>query len=140
MIKIKKLQNDAKLPSYADSQAIGMDLYQIEDGSIPIGGRLLVKTGIQVELPSGTYLRIAPRSGLAYKFGIDVLAGVVDPGYTGEIGVILQNLGIDIVHVRKGDRIAQGILENAIRAEIVEVDDLTDSERGSKGYGSSGMR
>lgn len=140
MIKIKKLQSDAKLPSYADSQAIGMDFYQIDDGSIPIGGRLLVKTGIQVELPSGTYLRIAPRSGLAYKFGIDVLAGVVDPGYTGEIGVILQNLGIDIVHVRKGDRIAQGILENAIRAEIVEVDDLTDSERGSKGYGSSGMR
>lgn len=91
-------------------------------------------------MPPNTYLRIAPRSGLALKFGIDVLAGVVDPGYTGEIGVILQNLGTEPVHVRKGDKIAQGILENAIRADIVEVDELSDSDRGSKGYGSSGNR
>jgi dUTP pyrophosphatase len=117
-----------------------MDLYSITDGTIQCGGRLLVKTGIAVELPPHTYLRIAPRSGLANKFGIDVLAGVVDPGYTGEIGVILQNLGDEIMHVRKGDKIAQGILENAIRADIVEVDELSESERGSKGYGSSGNR
>jgi dUTP pyrophosphatase len=100
-----------------------------------------VNTGIQIAIPEGYYGRIAPRSGLAVKHGIDVLAGVVDSGYRGEVGVVLQNLGLMDFEYREGDRIAQLIIEKCHDVEWEEVEseeDLVSSERGEGGFGSTG--
>lgn len=138
-IYVKKLREDAYLPTRGSEHAAGLDLYSIEEVLIPPGERALVKTGISVAVEHGTYFRIAPRSGLAYKHGIDVLAGVVDSDYRGEIAVILNNLGNKDFHVMKGDRIAQGIIEVIQLSEVVEVDDLDSTDRGANGFGSTGV-
>jgi len=99
----------------------------------------MVKTGLSVEIPEGYYGRIAPRSGLAHKNGIDVLAGVVDSSYRGEIRVILYNTDKEeTLQVRSGDRIAQMIVERHYNFEFVEVEDLSVTERGEGGFGSTG--
>lgn len=138
-IYVKKLREDAYLPTRGSEHAAGLDIYSVEDVNILPGTRALVKTGISVAVEHGTYFRIAPRSGLAYKHGIDVLAGVVDSDYRGEIAVILSNLGEKEFQVSKGDRIAQGIVEVIQVAEVVEVDDLDETNRGANGFGSTGV-
>eukprot|EP00958_Prasinococcus_capsulatus_P023990 scaffold3691_cov394-Prasinococcus_capsulatus_cf.AAC.10 len=115
-------------------------LNSVQDTVVPSGGRALVKTGLSIAIPQGTYARIAPRSGLAYKSGIDVGAGVVDYDYRGEVGVILFNFGNEDFQVRKGDRIAQLILEKIATPEVVEVSDLDDTVRGEGGFGSTGAQ
>lgn len=144
VLRVKRLSSTAKLPRRADPQAIGLDLHADLEGEgfsliIAPGERFRVKTGIALAVPPGYYGRVAPRSGLAVKQGIDVLAGVVDEGYTGDVSVILLNTGNKPVPVKHGDRIAQLILERADRLEVVEVDELPASERGEKGFGSSGV-
>ena len=89
-------------------------------------------------IPEGTYGRVAPRSGLAAKHHLDVGAGVIDADYRGPVGVVMFNLGQTDYPVKKGDRIAQLILEKILMAEIEEVDDLDDTERGEGGFGSTG--
>lgn len=138
MIKIKRLSQNATIPTYGSEGAIGMDLYASEFAVIPAKRYALVKTDISCMIPENTYLRLAPRSGLAYKHGIDVLAGVIDADYRGPIGVVIMNNGAENFTIKKGDRIAQAILENAIRDEIVEVEELDDTERGKNGFGSTG--
>jgi deoxyuridine 5'-triphosphate nucleotidohydrolase len=98
----------------------------------------MVSTGIAVAIEPNTYLRIAPRSGLAHKHSIDVLAGVVDEDYRGELKVILFNHGSEIFTVNRGDRIAQAINEVIVRPIVTESDDLPTSLRGSDGFGSTG--
>lgn len=137
-IYVKKLREDAYLPTRGSANAAGLDLYAVDEVVIPPGGRALVKTGISVAVEHGTYFRIAPRSGLALKHGIDTMAGVVDSDYRGEICVILSNLNDASFQVLKGDRIAQGIVEVIQLAEVVEVDDLDSTDRGSNGFGSTG--
>lgn len=101
--------------------------------------RGVVSTGISLEIPPGYYGRIAPRSGLALKHGIDVLAGVVDSGYRGEIKVILYNTDNEkAFSVNPGDKIAQIIIEKHYNFEFVRTDSLSESDRGEKGFGSSG--
>jgi dUTP pyrophosphatase len=104
---------------------------------------MLIKTGISVAVPNGTYGRIAPRSGLALKNGIDVMAGVIDADYRGDVGVILVNLGSSPFTINPGDRIAQLILEkieyNTSVQEIGEADDLSPTSRGANGFGSTGV-
>jgi dUTP pyrophosphatase len=104
---------------------------------------VVVSTGITVNLPPGTYGRIAPRSGLAVKHGLDTLAGVIDPDYTGEVKVVLQNLDVNQPFViRPGYRIAQLILEQCVTPEVVEVPGECTSlvtERGAAGFGSTGI-
>jgi deoxyuridine 5'-triphosphate nucleotidohydrolase len=128
-----------KLPSRGDPEAAGMDLYN--PWSTPIvlrpGVPTLIKTGLRVDIPQGVYGRIAPRSGLAIK-GIDVLAGVIDSSYLGEIGVVLINLGRDDVDIKKHDRIAQFILEKYLSLDPVEGKITRTSERGAGGFGSTG--
>ena len=138
-LKFKLLNKNAQLPTYADDKAVGLDLYSSDFYTIYPGNQVLVKTGVSVELYEGVYMRIAPRSGLAYKFGIDVMAGVIDPGYTGDIGVILRNFGDDIFHISPGDRIAQGVIEQADRVIPVIADELSETTRGSGGFGSTGV-
>ena len=120
-----------------------MNLFQLQLSYfqvIPAGGRGVVKTDISIACPAGTYARIAPRSGLAVKKGIDVGAGVVDADYRGNVGVVLFNFGTEDFTVDVGDRIAQLILEKVNMAPVVEVEELTETERGAGGFGSTGVK
>lgn len=99
---------------------------------------MLVKTDIQIEVPTGCYGRVAPRSGLALKNSIDVGAGVIDEDYRGNVGVILFNFSDLDFDVKKGDRIAQLICERIAYPKLVEVDTLTETVRGEGGFGSTG--
>ena len=140
LLRVKLLSEHATMPTKGSPLAAGFDLSASEDRTIPAGGRALVPTDISIACPQGTYARIAPRSGLAYKHGIDVGAGVVDADYRGPVGVILFNFGTQDFVVAKGDRIAQLILEKVCMAEAVEVQDLDDTERGVAGFGSTGVQ
>lgn len=139
-IRFVKLSPLAKAPLRANTSDAGADLYSIEDLWVPPLTRQLVRTGISLEIPDGIYGRIAPRSGLALKHGIDVLAGVIDPGYRGEIGVVLYNTDQNSTFkILRGDRIAQIIFERCYLFSFIESqDDLNDSNRSIGGFGSSG--
>jgi dUTP pyrophosphatase len=139
-IKIKKLNDKATLPSRASESDAGYDLYNLLDSTqrVEPGQRLLIKTGISVAIPEGYYGRIAPRSGLAYKHGIDVLAGVIDSGYRGEVGVVIINLGSTPHLFEENSRVAQLIIEKCHSVEWEQCEDLNDSNRGTGGFGSTG--
>lgn len=109
------------------------------DYVVPAGGKELVKTDLSIAIPKGTYARVAPRSGLAWKKFIDVGAGVVDYDYRGNVGVILFNHGKEDFEVKVGDRVAQLILEQIMTPEVVECEDLDETERGAGGFGSTGV-
>lgn len=129
---------NAKMPTRASKGDAGYDLYACEDKVISARKRGLIDTGISINIPSDCYGRIAPRSGLAVKNGIDVLAGVVDSSYRGIIKVVIQNNDDVDFEVRKGDRIAQMVFERIYTPELKLVDELDQTERGEKGFGSSG--
>ena len=139
-IQIKKLSDKAKIPSQASKSAAGYDLYAAEEVLVNTLGRKLVKTNISISIPEGYYGRIAPRSGLAYKNGIDVLAGVIDSDYRGDIGVILFNTdsNLDFL-VNVGDRIAQIIIEKCHSVNWETVETLDSTVRSEGGFGSSGV-
>lgn len=139
-VYVKKLNPLAGIPTQANSSDAGFDLYSTETYLLKPFERKLFKTGISIEIPTGNYGRIAPRSGLAYKHGIDTLAGVLDSNFRGEVGVILINLGDKDFQVSQGERIAQLIIETCHLAKMVEVESLDDSERGESGFGSSGSK
>jgi dUTP pyrophosphatase len=141
-LNVTKLVPHAILPARATSGSAGYDLFSIDNYVVLPGRRVVVSTGISVQLPPGCYGRIAPRSGLAVKHGLDTLAGVVDPDYTGEVKVVLQNLDpVQPFVIRPGYRIAQLILEQCVTPEVLEVPSectqLTD--RGAGGFGSTGI-
>ena len=138
-IYFKKLHDEAVVPTRGSEFAAGLDLSSVESVVIEPGDRAIVATGLAVIIPNNTYLRIAPRSGLAAKHGIDVLAGVVDSDYRGEIKVILVNLGKEPFAVMPGERIAQAILEQCVIADVETVEELTDTDRGANGFGSTGI-
>ena len=142
-LNVRKLVPHATLPARATPGAAGYDLFSADGYVILPGHRVVVSTGITVELPPGTYGRVAPRSGLAVKHGLDCLAGVIDPDYTGELKVVLLNTdGRNPFVIRPGYRIAQLILEKFETADVVEVagecTPLT-TERGAAGFGSTGF-
>jgi len=122
MLYVTKLFQNSQIPVRATDGSAGYDLFSIDNYIVPPGRRVVVSTGVSVKLPPGTYGRIAPRSGLAVKHGLDTLAGVIDPDYTGEVKVVLQNLDPDRSFViRPGYCIAQLILENFTVADVLEV-------------------
>lgn len=142
MPKIFLDHSDAKIPTKANPTDAGFDLYSVENVIVSAKTRKLINTGVRIALDDGTYGRIAPRSGLALKYGIDVFAGVVDFSYRNCLGVILYNSSDEDFEVRVGDRIAQLILEkisNASFEEVHSVSELGQTERGEKGFGSSGI-
>ena len=136
------LNAKAKMPVRGSAGAAGYDVSASESGIVPARGRLAVGTGIALTAPSGTYARVAPRSGLAVR-GIDVAAGVVDADYTGEVKVVLCNHTDAPFHVSVGDRIAQLIFERVELPTLVSVDALTSATdaagRGAAGFGSTGV-
>lgn len=141
-LKVKLLNEDGKVPTYGSEYSAGMDLYSSEDKVIPSKSTILISTGISVswsgEDAQQYYLRIAPRSGLAFKNGLFVNAGVVDYDYRGEVKVVIYNSKEVDFEVKKGDRIAQCILEKMIRPQILQVEELDMTERGEGGFGSTG--
>jgi dUTP pyrophosphatase len=140
VLKIKKLNKDAVIPAYQTKEAAGFDLHSIEDVVIKPGERKLIGTGLAFEIEFGYEVQIRPRSGLAYKHGITVLntPGTIDSDYRGEIKVLLINHGDKEFEIKKNERIAQAVIAPVIQAEIVEVEELSDTERGSGGFGSTG--
>lgn len=129
------------LPVPATPRSAGLDLKAAEYAIIPAGGRVLIKTGIKLAIPDGFVGLICPRSGLALKHGVTVLnaPGVLDADYRGEVGVILANFGERPFFVEPGDRIAQLLIQPVVRAELVPVEKLSESERGQGGFGSTGV-
>lgn len=139
-INVKLVEEGGRLPVKFNEEDAGYDLFANEQTTIYKGCRALISTGIAINIPTGYYGRIAPRSGLAVRSGIDVGAGVVDSTYTGVIKVLLFNFGENPFEVKVGDRIAQLICEKIGHFIIIEVNQLCDnSNRGNKGFGSSGQ-
>lgn len=140
MLQVKILSKNARMPLKGSAHAAGFDLYSAQEGIVPARGKGLFSTDIAIALPEGVYGRIAPRSGLALNSHIDIGAGVVDRDYRGTIGVVIFNHSEEVFEVKKGDRIAQLILECCLYAEIAEVTCLSFTERGIAGFGSTGVR
>src|SRR6056300_1138969 len=139
-LKVKKLCYDSIVPTRGSDGAVGYDLYSSEDATVPCqAGRALVSTGITIVLPPGVYGRVAPRSGLAVKHCINVGTGVIDPDSTGEVKVVLFNHGEKDFEVKKGDRIAQLVLEKCETPLIEEISIVEETDRGSGGFGSTGQ-
>ena len=141
-VEVVRLDPALPLPSYQRVGDAGMDLYSTHDATIPPSGRAIVGTGIAVAIPDGYAGFVAPRSGLAARLGLSVVnaPGIVDSGYRGEIKVILINHDpVDVIEVRRGDRVAQLLVVPVGYAELVEVAELPPSERGAGGHGSTGV-
>lgn len=140
-IKIKRLRTDAFLPEYAhgSSEDAGMDLRAVENATLEPGVPRAVPTGLAIELPPGFEAQVRPRSGLALSHAITLpnAPATIDPGYRGEIRVILLNLGREPYHLQRGDRIAQLVIARYQAIEWEEAD-LNPSRRGQGGFGSSG--
>lgn len=137
--KVKKLSENAVLPSRGSPFAAGYDLSSAVETKVPARGKALVATDLSIAVPPGTYARVAPRSGLAWKHSIDVGAGVIDADYRGSVGVILFNHSDVDFEVKVGDRIAQLIIEKIITPDVLEVEDLDATVRGAGGFGSTGV-
>ena len=134
---VKRLNKKAVIPKRATPGSAGYDLSSIENTIVPAYGKQIVKTGLAIKTPEGTYGRIAPRSGVAWKGHIDVGAGVVDNDYRGEVGIILFNHSDKDYEIKELDKVAQLILERIATPDVIEVEDLDETIRGSGGFGST---
>lgn len=143
-LELKRLDHgrDLPLPAYQSDLAAGLDLQAAVDQPLTLapGERALVPTGLSMALPAGYEAQVRPRSGLAAKHGITVLntPGTIDADYRGEVKVILINLGSEPFEINRGERIAQMVVAPVLQAQIVEVETLSETERGSGGFGSTG--
>ncbi|PFB74780.1 deoxyuridine 5'-triphosphate nucleotidohydrolase [Bacillus anthracis] len=166
-VKIKRLK-DVDLPKYAREFDAGFDLVAAEDVVIKPGETKVIPTGLAFEIPPGYEMQIRPRSGMSRKTKLRVVLGTIDSGYRGEVGVIADNASLieyasmprfnagilagdndfsitkpvkyEVIEIKKGDRIAQGVIAPVLTAHFVEVDELSDSERGAGGFGSTGVK
>jgi len=136
-LQYKKCHHDARAPFKETNENAGFDLFSLKDYIIPKGETIRISTGIAIVLPIGTYGRVASRSSLALK-SINVTAGVIDPGYTGVIEIIIHNSSNNNYEVKRHDKIAQLICEKIEFPELEEIDSLPETQRGSKGFGSTG--
>ena len=139
LIKFQKILDDAIIPHYAHPDDAGMDIFSAEEMTIKAGERKNVRTGIKMEMPEGFVALVWDKSGLAAKNGIKTMAGVIDSGYRGEIGIVLANLSGRDYKIEKGQKIAQMLIQKAERAEIEEVKELSETKRGADGFGSTGL-
>jgi dUTP pyrophosphatase len=141
-VRIDVVRQDAALglPVYARDGDAGLDLVAATTVTLPPGGRALVPTGLRLAIPEGYAGLVLPRSGLALRAGVTVLnaPGLIDSGYRGEVGVLLVNHGAEPVTLRRGERIAQLVIQPVARAMLVEVRELEGSQRGVGGFGSTG--
>lgn len=142
-LKIKKLHPDAVLPKYQTKGASGFDFVTVEETEIKPGETKLVKTGLSVAVSEGFELQVRPRSGISLKTPLRVAnaPGTVDSDYRGEVCVIMHNTAESThVVIKKGERIAQGVIVPVVQAEIEEVEELDETQRGAGGFGSTGTK
>ena len=141
VLKVKKLNEEAFIPEYKTPGASGFDLAAYYEYIIDGGCTGIVKTGLAFEIPKGYELQIRPRSGMSAKTKIRIAnsPGTIDSDFTGEVGIIIDNLDKHGYEIKKGDRIAQAVLVPVIQAKIEVVEELTQTERGDKGFGSTGL-
>jgi dUTP pyrophosphatase len=139
-LKVKRLADGATLPRYARAGDAGLDLCAAGTAVLAPGAVALVATGIAIELPPGTEAQVRPRSGLALKHSVTVLntPGTIDEGYRGEVGVILINHGAQPFEIHRGMKIAQLVVSPRLAVDVVEVDALSETDRGAGGFGSTG--
>ena len=141
-VKIKRLSENAVLPQYATEQSAGLDLHAVLDEPVTLRSleRKMIKTDLAIAIPPGYEAQVRPRSGLAAKHGITVLntPGTIDADYRGNICVILVNLSNEPFIINNGERIAQLVISKYERADWEEVEELDETERGNKGFGSTG--
>ncbi len=141
-IRVKKVHSGAKLPAYMTELAAGMDICACLDDMLVLasGERALIPTGLAFAIPAGYEIQVRPRSGLAIKHGIALVnsPGTIDADYRGEVSIILINHGTDDFTVNPGDRIAQLVVAPTYQAELIEVDELDDTVRGTGGFGHTG--
>lgn len=141
MVKFKRVEPDALLPTRETELSVGLDLYAYVGGTLAPGRRAVVRTGVKVDIPPGHELQVRPRSGLAAKYGVTVLnsPGTVDADYRGEVKVILINHGEEPFEWGIGDRIAQIVFAKPVCVEPVEeLGNLSETKRGEGGFGSTG--
>lgn len=141
MVKLEVVvSGSGRLPEYATQGAAGLDLRAAEDVTIAPMERKLISTGLQIAVPPGYEAQVRPRSGLALKHGLTLVntPGTIDSDYRGEVGLIMINLGEDVVQIRMGERIAQMVICPLVRVDVCEVTELTTTERGEGGFGSTG--
>lgn len=139
MVKVVLTHPRAKAPVRANPGDAGMDIFAVESCTLKPGVHAVLPTGVHMEIPYGYVGLVWPRSGMAVRHGVDVLAGVIDSTYRGEIKVSLINHGFDPVEIRVGDRIAQILIQMISQAPCVVVGSLSDSKRGNGGFGSTGV-
>jgi len=139
-VKIKKLDEKAIIPEYQTKGAAGFDLCSIIDYRIQVGEMKLIPTGLAIEIQEGTELQLRPRSGIAKKFHVTLMnsPGTLDSDYRGPIGILLKNHGQQPFDIKIGDRIAQGVLGPVYQAVFNVVEELSETNRGAGGYGSTG--
>lgn len=137
-LAVKKLSSNGRIPERASQGAAGYDVFSAIDGKVLARSKALIPTDIAVAIPQGFYGRIAPRSGLAVKHSIDVGGGVIDSDYRGNVGIVLFNHSDVDFTIKAGDRIAQMIIEPIAILPVMEMEELGDTVRGSKGFGSTG--
>ena len=140
MIKIKKLSEDATLPRYAKPGDAGMDFYSNEELTILPNERKLVSTGISMAIPEGYVGLIWDKSGIATKHGIKTMAGVIDSGYRGEVKILVHNLSDQVHKIEKNTKVAQMLIQPIECREVIEVEELDQTERGEEGFGSTGIK
>ena len=140
-LKVKLLNDFTKVPEYATKGSAAFDLSSSEDVVLYVGNTKLIPTGLAFEIPEGFELQIRPRSGMSYKTGFRIAnsPGTIDSDYRGEVSIIAETNGEAIVHIKKGDRIAQAVLAPVTQAEFEVINDLTETERGEGGFGSTGV-
>jgi len=139
-IKVKRLNPGAILPHYNHDGDAGMDIYAAEDVILWPNEPVAVSTGLSIELPKGYVALVWDKSGFALKEGIKTMAGVMDSNYRGEYKIVLLNTTNQYYYIDKGDKIAQILIQPVIRAEVEETAVLSETSRGSGGFGSTGMR
>jgi len=140
-VAVTRLDPTVPLPTYAREGDAGLDLHAAQEVSLPPGGRALVGTGLAVAIPAGHAGFVLPRSGLALRHGVTILnaPGLIDAGYRGEVKVLLVNLDPSIpVTLRRGERVAQLVVQRVEHAALEETSELPSSQRGAGGFGSTG--
>jgi len=140
VIKVKKIARGAELPSYAYKGDVGFDLRANEEIQLFPGEQKEVKTGLVFEIPEGYVGLIRDRAGIVTKMGVHTSAGTFDPDFRGEVSALLVNLSEETRYIEKGMRIAQMIILPVIKPKIIEVKKLSDTERGEKSFGSTGIK
>ena len=140
LLKFLKLSKNAEIPEYAFGTDVGFDVKAIENVSLFPLEQKTVRTGIAIEIPEGHVGLVRDRAGIVQKMNVHTVAGTFDSGFRGEVSIILVNMNDKTIEIEKGMRIAQIILVPVIKAEIKEVKKLSSTERGDKGFGSTGMK